>query len=155
MIPQGTREGATIGAKALAARYSGVLITDNDNPRPQDRVYGGYNFYDDIGGALNTGLPRFDQQRQTVGFEKTFLGGDASFGMRLPFVQQYGGGVPGTHNVGDLSLLFKYAFLNNVETGDILSAGFVLTTPTGSGDALLVDGTHAPHFRSMVRSSSS
>ncbi len=131
--------------QALAARYSGVLITDNDSPRPQDRVYGGYNFYDDIGGAVNPGVPQTDQQRQTVGFEKTFLGGDASFGMRLPFVQQYGGGIPGTNNVGDLSLLFKYALMNNRETGDLLSAGFVLTTPTGSGDATLVDGTQAPH----------
>ena len=131
--------------QTLAARYNGVLITDNDNPRPQDRVYGGYTFYDDIGGAVNPGFPQTDLQRQLVGFEETFLGGDASFGMRLPFVQQYGGGLPGTQNVGDLSLLFKYAFFNNRETGDLVSAGFVLTTPTGSGSAILADVTRAPH----------
>ena len=39
----------------LAARYSGILITDNDGPRLQDRLYGGYNFYDNIGGRLNPG----------------------------------------------------------------------------------------------------
>ena len=130
----------------LAARYSGILITDNDNPRPQDRVYGGYNFYDNIGGRLNPGLGGVDLQRQMVGFEKTFLDGDASFGMRLPFVQQYGpAGVGGTNNVGDLTLIWKYAIVNDRATGDLWSAGLVLTTPTGSGDATLWDGSRAPH----------
>ncbi len=130
----------------LAARYSGILITDNDNPRPQDRVYGGYNFYDNIGGRLNPGLGGVDLQRQMVGFEKTFLDGDASFGMRLPFVQQYGpAGVGGTNNVGDLTLIWKYAIVNDRATGDLWSAGLVLTTPTGSGDATLWDGSKAPH----------
>ncbi len=132
--------------QTLAGRYSGVLISDNDNPRPQDRIYGGYNFYDNIGGSLNPGMGQTDLQRETVGFEKTFLGGDASFGMRMPFVQQYGPpGVGGTQNVGDLSLLFKYAFYNNRETGDLISGGLILTVPTGSGDAILLDGTKAPH----------
>jgi hypothetical protein len=130
----------------LAARYSGVLITDNDNPRPQDRVYGGFNYYNDIGGSLNPGLGHTDLQRQMVGFEKTFFGGDASFGMRLPFVQQYGPpGVAGTHNTGDLTFIWKYAFINDRETGNLWSAGLVVTTPTGSGDAILVDGLKAPH----------
>ena len=130
----------------LAARYSGVLITDNDNPRPTDRVYGGYNFYDNLGGRLNPGLGGVDLQRQTVGFEKTFLDGDASFGMRLPFVQQYGpSGVGGTNNVGDLTLIWKYAIVNDRATGNLWSAGLVLTTPTGSGDATLWDGSRAPH----------
>jgi hypothetical protein len=130
----------------LAARYSGVLITDNDNPRPQDRVYGGFNYYQNVGGSLNPDLGSTDLQREMVGFEKTFFNGNASFGMRLPFVQQYGpSGVGGTHNVGDLTLIWKYAFINNRESGDLWSAGLVLTTPTGSGDAILFDGSKAPH----------
>lgn len=130
----------------LASRYSGVLVTDNDNPRPQDRVYGGFNFYDDIGGKLNPGLGQVDFQRQLVGFEKTFLGGDASFGMRLPFQQQYGPpSVGNSQGVGDLSLLVKYAFYNDRDTGDLISGGLVLTVPTGSGDAILLDGSKAPH----------
>ena len=130
----------------LAARYSGILITDNDNPRPQDRVYAGFNFYDNIGSSLNPGLGPVDLQRQMAGFEKTFLNGDASFGMRLPFVQIYGpAGVGGTHDVGDLSLIWKYAWWNDRETGDLISSGLVLTTPTGSGNAILFDGSKAPH----------
>src|SRR5439155_17942939 len=90
------------------------------------------------------GIGGTDLQRQQVGFEKTFLDGDASFGMRLPFVQQYGQGIS-SQNVGDLTLVFKYAAFNNRQTGDIVSGGLVLTTPTGGGGAILSDGTTAPH----------
>ncbi len=128
----------------LATRYQGIMVTDNDNPRPTDRVYFGYNFYSDAGTSLNPGLGNTDVQRQMVGFEKTFLNGDASFGMRLPFVQQYGPGVD-SNNVGDLTLLGKYAWVNNRTTGDVVSTGFALTTPTGGGGALLLDGVEAPH----------
>jgi hypothetical protein len=127
----------------LASRYQGIFITDNDNPRPTDRIYFGYNFYNNVGPSLNPGAPETDSQRQTLGFEKTFFGGDASIGMRLPFVQQFG---PDTaNNIGDLTILGKYAFINNRQTGDVLSAGFVMTTPTGGGSAILLDGREAPH----------
>ncbi len=130
----------------LAGRYNGVQITDNDSPRPTDRIYFGYNFFYDAGYSLNPGIGGSNIQRQMAGFEKTFLDGDASFGMRAPFIQQYGPGGFGAQNVGDLSLLFKYAFYNNRTTGDLISGGFVLTTPTGGGnDILLLDGTRAPH----------
>jgi hypothetical protein len=127
----------------LASRYNGILITDNDSPRPVDRIYFGYNYYNNIGTTWNSGFERLDMHRQTLGFEKTFLDGNASFGMRLPFIQTTGG-APGIAqgNVGDLSLLLKYAFHNNLNTGDVASAGLVLTTPTGGGnDVILSDGT--------------
>ena len=137
----------------LGSRYNGILITDNDSPRPTDRAYFGYNYYNGINPATNSGLDRIDMHRQTVGFEKTFLGGDASFGMRLPFIQTYGprsgstnasapftvgpngetittvgvvafpgtlGGQQVRRNIGDLSLLFKYAFMNDRATGDLM-----------------------------------
>ncbi|MBY0459509.1 MAG: hypothetical protein K2V38_19475, partial [Gemmataceae bacterium] len=128
----------------LGGRYSGILLSDNDNPRPQDRLYGGFTFYDNFGAALNPGFGPVDLQRQVAGFEKTFFGGDASFGMRLPLLQQYGPGFS-AHDIGDLSLLFKYALYNNPETNDLVSAGLVLTVPTGSGSAILLDGSRAPH----------
>jgi hypothetical protein len=127
------------------SRYNGVQIVDNDNPRPMDRVYFGYNHYSDVGSALNPGVGGSDIQRQMMGFEKTFLGGDASFGMRLPFIQQYGPFGLGDQQVGDLSLLWKYAFYNNRVTGDVASVGFVLTTPTGGGHYFFPDGTEVPH----------
>jgi prepilin-type processing-associated H-X9-DG protein len=81
-----------------------------------------------------------------AGFETTFLDGDASVGLRLPYVQQYGPAGFASQTVGDLSVLFKYAFLNNRATGDLASAGLVVTTPTGGGgNIVLVDGSAAPH----------
>jgi len=128
----------------LAGRYQGIFLTDNDSPRPTDRVYFGYTFYSDVGPSFNPGLEQTDIQRQVFGFEKAFLNGDASLGMRLPFTQQYGPDV-GANNVGDLTLLGKYAWVNNRRTGDVISTGFILTTPTGGGSAILLDGTEAPH----------
>jgi len=130
----------------LGTRYNGVLITDNDSPRPVDRVYFGYNYYNGIGAGSNSGLDRVDMNRQTVGFEKTFLDGDASFGLRLPFIQTTGGPPNiAQSNIGDLSVLLKYAFLNDRTTGDVASVGLVITTPTGGGNNFeLPDGSTVP-----------
>lgn len=80
-----------------------------------------------------------------IGFEKTFLDGNASIGLRLPFVQL--GGVPGiaVSSVGDLSVLFKYALINNQETGNVLSVGLVVTTPTAPMSGTFSDGATLPH----------
>jgi hypothetical protein len=130
----------------LGSRYNGIKITDNDSPRPVDRVYGGYNYYDRVNASLNPGLGRQDLHRETIGFEKTLLGGDASVGMRLPFVQLTGPRGTGGNVVGDLSVVGKYAFVNDRVTGDVLSAGLMLTAPTGGdfADNVLLDGTRAP-----------
>jgi len=131
----------------LGSRYNGVLITDNDSPRPVDRVYFGYNYYSALGTGYNSGFDRIDMYRQTAGFEKTFFDGNASIGMRLPFIQ-ITGGPPGIsqNNIGDLSVMLKYAFYNNRTTGDVASVGMVVTTPTGGGNNyVLADGTTAPN----------
>ena len=129
----------------VAGRYSGIQITDNDSARPSDRLYFGYNYYDGLGNSLNPGLGNITQNRETVGFEKTIFGGDASIGMRLPFVQLSGPAGVGNNTVGDLSVLFKYAFINNRETGNILSAGLVITAPTAEAGGQLADGSSVPH----------
>ena len=128
----------------VPGRYSGITITDNDSPRPTDRLYFNYGYYDSIGASLNPGLGNITQSRPMIGFEKTFLNGDASIGMRLPFVQL--NGPPGTaaDSVGDLSILSKYAFINN-PNGDVVSAGVIITAPTGINGGFLVDGTEVPH----------
>lgn len=128
----------------VLSRYNGIKISENDGPRPVDRIYAGYNYYNRVNPSLNPGLGSVDLHRQTLGFEKTFLDGDASFGMRLPFIQL--SGPPGTDQsgVGDLSLLFKYAIYNDVRTGNLFSTGLVLTTPTGADSPAFGDGTAAP-----------
>jgi hypothetical protein len=163
----------------LATRYNGILITDNDSPRPTDRVYFGFNCYNDINPDTNFGPDSIDMYRQTIGFEKTFLKGRASFGMRLPFIQTFGpstgrsslsapftvdgsgnqtpvegfgngftdpGGRQTRRNVGDLSVLLKYAFYDDRTTGDLMSLGLVTTMPTGGGNEIfLADGTTVPN----------
>jgi hypothetical protein len=64
--------------------------------------------------------------------------------MRLPFLQLTGStsDFEDSH-LDDLSMIFKYAFINNRETGNVLSAGIVLTAPTGEG--LHIDGESTIH----------
>lgn len=114
-------------------------IADNESPRPVDRVFVNYNYFNDVFSSINPGVPRFDLHRETIGFEKTLLGGDASVGLRLPFLHLTG--IEGIEQsvVGDLTLVTKYAFINNRATGNLLSAGLCVTIPTGEDDAVLGD----------------
>ena len=109
----------------------GFKISDNGSPRPQDRAYITYNYFNDVGtgtGSTTTG----DVNRETLGFEKTFLDGNASLGVRLPFTESSSslGGI-GDGTIGDLTLYGIYAFINDRETGNVFSTGMALTIPTG------------------------
>jgi hypothetical protein len=114
-------------------------IEDNESPRPVDRVFINYNYFNDVG---IPGISNFNLNREVVGFEKTFLGGDASVGLRLNFLQTDGAGALTTAHdgFGDLTIITKYAFLNNFTTGNVVSGGLALTVPT-SRDVFLADGT--------------
>ncbi len=129
----------------VAGRYSGIMITDNDSPRPTDRTYFGYSYYDGLGAATNPGFGDVTQNRQIFGFEKTVFNGNGSVGLRMPYVQVAGPSGSGGSASGDLTALFKYALINNRETGNLLSVGLVVTTPTGSASAVFSDGTYVPH----------
>ena len=126
-----------------AGSYNGISITDNDSPRPTDRFYFNYSYYDGIGAQMNPGIGDMTMNRPTLGFEKTFLGGNASFGMRLPFIQLNGPPGAAEDTVGDLTMLTKYAFINN-PNGDLVSSGLIITVPTASRDGVLCDGSSIP-----------
>ena len=128
----------------LAGRYNGVSVVEWGNPIPRDHVYFGYNFYSNAGGALNPGVGGSDLQRQTAGFEKTIFD-NASIGIRVPFVQQYGPFGLGSQVVGDLTILLKYAAFYDRTTGNAFTGGLAITAPTGGGTAYFPDGTEAPH----------
>jgi hypothetical protein len=74
---------------------------------------------------------RLGEYREILGFEKTFLDGDASFGIRMPLVQLQGDGSVAMSDVADLTFITKYAFINNRQTGTVLSGGLAVTTPNG------------------------
>jgi len=99
-----------------------------------------YNYFD----RASAGGTNFGLHRELLGFEKTFLDGDASFGVRLPFLQTSLGSELGgfaNHEIGDMTLISKFALIDNTRTGNILSAGLALTVPSADHSSVLVDGT--------------
>ena len=89
-----------------------------------DRVYFNYNYYS----GVDTGSRKVDVKRETFGFEKTFLDGNASVGVRLPFFQN----LDAKDDIGDVTLIGKYAFYNDRKTGNAISAGLAITLPSGN-----------------------
>lgn len=102
-------------------------ITENENPRPTDRLFVTYNYYSNV----SFGFEPFDLHRETFGFEKTFLQGNASVGLRVPFLQQDGDSLSPS-GIGDLNAILKFALINDEATGNLLSAGLAVTFPTAS-----------------------
>jgi hypothetical protein len=134
--------GGIASAVAPLPLRSAFKIAENESPRPQDRAYFNYNFYNNVDRTV-IGAPSADLHRETIGFEKTLLSGDASVGLRLPFLQLRGDQSVEDSQVGDLSMIFKYALLNDRSTGNVLSTGMVLTVPTGQN--LAIDGESTLH----------
>ncbi len=114
-------------------------IQENESPRPLDRVFVNYNYFNNVGFP---GSPTFDLHREVVGFEKTFLDGNASVGMRFNVFQTDGaGGLAIPHDdFGDITVITKYALVNDPQTGNVLSGGLAVTVPTGP-DIILPDGS--------------
>jgi hypothetical protein len=116
-------------------------ITENESPRPLDRVFINYNYYNRLGSAGGDVTIRPDLHRETAGFEKTFLDGNASFGVRVPYLQTTNGdGASSGSDIGDITFIGKFAFYNDRSTGNLLSAGLAVTAPTGPDD-ILADGS--------------
>ena len=83
-----------------------------------------YNYYRNVEHVAEV-------HREIVGVEKAFIDGRVSVGLRLPYLQidhDFAG-----HNdaFGDLTAILKYAPINNLKTGNVLTLGFAVTAPTG------------------------
>ncbi len=88
----------------------------------------------------NVALGSANLHQEVFGIEKTFLDGDASIGLRIPIVQIEGDSSLSSSDFGDLSIILKYALINDTKTGDVLSGGLVVTVPTGR-DITLINGS--------------
>ncbi|MEX2118701.1 MAG: hypothetical protein WD847_03750 [Pirellulales bacterium] len=162
----------TDGPVAVPFNFHQFKIADNESPWPRDRVFTTFNYYDDVGD--DTSITRY-----VLGFERTIFDGYGSIGMRLPFftvdpgtvanpffeggrVGTFGAGTNTQSDVGDLTIIFKYAHFMDRRGGDVFSYGLAVTAPTGPAtyadvDPLFVldnvdhDGTIQP-FASFYRS---
>jgi hypothetical protein len=148
---QGTGQVVTPGRQVItsttACRFilvpqvglGAIKIEENESPRPMDRVYVTYNYYDNIAKAF-PGIPSTNLNRETYGFELTYLGGNASFGMRMSSLQTTGGSTLNGDDFGGITFIGKYAVWNDATTGNVVTLGMAVSVPTGS-DAVLPDGT--------------
>lgn len=130
--------GATRRLPATVSPYIGrtFKIGENQSARPQDRLFTDFHYYQ---------TSSFDLARYAGGFEKTFLEGDASFGMRVPYYQvnpdtlpvpfasigAFGLSTSSVGDSGDLTTFFKYAPYMDRITGETLTVGLAVTAPTG------------------------
>lgn len=145
ILVEGQDPRSHTGGLPVNALRGAFKIGENESPRPTDRVYITYNFFNDVNLALRVpGLPVTNIHRQTFGVEKTFLDGDASIGLRLPLLQITGARDLERSTVGDLSAILKLALINNpievgadgrLSGGEVLSTGLVVTVPTGGAAA--------------------
>jgi hypothetical protein len=123
----------------------GYKMADNQSPLPLDRVFATFYFYDDINvGNARATVRDVKVYREFFGFEKTFLDGRSSLGLRLPLNSISARGVPGGTStaLGDLTVFGKYALLMDRERG-VFSLGMAVTPPTGPAAFAGADFTRA------------
>jgi hypothetical protein len=129
---------------ALVPSVRGFKVAENQSPQPQDRVFYSFNFFSQVNQAINRAfdspVTNLRVYRHIFGLEKTFDEGRGSFGLRLPLNTLTGDSTirgnfarPGGTDtaLGDLSLFAKYVLKEDRQKGNLISAGFVVTPPTG------------------------
>jgi hypothetical protein len=144
VVPSGVSGSAHFVTRLVrvpAVGRGSFKITEGESPRPQDRVFLNYNYYDKIGTFDSGATVRPNLDRETFGFEKTCLDGNASIGLRVPvFELNRSDGNLKREDIGDLTIIGKYAFVNDCHGGNVISGGLAVTVPTGP-DEILADGT--------------
>jgi len=131
-------------ASSLIPSVRALKVAENQSPRPQDRVYFTYNYFDNLNESLNrrfeSPLKDINASRYIFGLEKTFDEGRGSIGLRLPLntitaspaIPSRFNTLAGTYTaLNDLSIIGKYVLKQDPETGSLISAGLVVTPPTG------------------------
>jgi hypothetical protein len=136
------------GPFASAAPYPtvrAIKISENMSPRPQDRFFFDFNFYNNVNSQINAfdRVPIYHMQayRYIFGFEKTFDEGRGSFGLRFPINNLTADPLPGAGTVptptrtavGNLDVFAKYILKSDPQSGSLISTGLMLSTPTGPG----------------------
>jgi hypothetical protein len=126
---------------SVPASVASFKIAENEPVRPVDRIFFNFNYFSNVNDAINTRLGNqlgtLNIHREVLGFEKTFLDGLASFGLRLPIntLSVSDGAAPGfagTYtDIGDVSLIIKAIMLESADRRSVITGGLVTTLPTG------------------------
>jgi hypothetical protein len=131
----------------------GYKMADNQSPRPQDRFFVAFNFFDDLSQPSGSSLHQVKIYREFFGGEKTFFDGNASIGLRIPLNSisalsyMHGKGGESTA-LGDLTVYVKQILWQDRTTGSLVSGGLAVTTPTGPS------GFAGAHFAQSVTATS-
>ena len=135
-VPPGAR-----GASPIYPSVRNFNISENQSPRPQDRIFFDFNYYSNIGDALNRAdlspITRMKAYVYNFGLEKTFNNGMGSIGIRIPLdnltADSYGNIVntPTSTAPGNLTIFAKYILAINEKTGSLVSAAWAISPPTG------------------------
>ncbi len=130
------------GTASVLFKLTGLKISDNQSPIPQDRFFTSFNYFDNVNGSVNRAqmspVQNLQIYHELFGLEKTFLDGKASFGFRVPLntislkSTANIAGLGGSHTApGDLSLFTKYLFYQDERF--LLSTGLQVQVPSGPG----------------------
>ena len=118
----------------------GFKIADNQSPRPQDRVFYSFDYFNNLNGVVNNaiGSPLSHEKvyRELFGFEKTFFDGNASIGLRMPLntltADSRMPGLGGTNTaVGNVTAFAKLILWQDQSGRNLISGGLAVTGPNG------------------------
>jgi hypothetical protein len=116
----------------------GFKIADNQSPRPQDRFFFSFNYFNNLNGDINSRIgadvSHLKVYRQLYGFEKTFWDGNASFGLRVPVntlvADSMVRGLGGTStSFGNLTAFAKFILWQDRSGRNLISGGLSVTAP--------------------------
>jgi hypothetical protein len=138
----------------VANLFSDVKIAEGESPRPVDRAYYRFNYYDNIDQPEardpRRSFHNVNLYQNVFGFEKTFFDRTVSLGLRVPFYTMTADGkdfivtdATGTPTLqhgdsfsetefGNVAAIAKAVLWENKQTGSLLSAGATLSFPTAS-----------------------
>jgi hypothetical protein len=136
--PPGARGGSPIFQSIRNAK-----ISENMSPRPQDRIFFNFNYYNGLNNTINLrdGSPvtRMKAYIYNFGLEKTFCDGMGSVGIRVPLNNLTADSfnnvlsTPTSTSPGNLTVFGKYILAQNPQTGSLVSALFAISPQTGPG----------------------
>ena len=144
-LPPPTRGAGGPGAGAAGPVYSSIRtfkLSENMSPRPQDRIFFNFNYYNGVNNTINlkdhSPITQMKAYIYSFGLEKTFHDGMGSVGLRLPLDNLTANSfhnvvsTPTTTALGNLTVFAKYILAQNRQTGSLITACFAVTPDTGT-----------------------